>query len=161
MGRPVHYFAFCEVVTTGSLQRLQSPVGDAIKDVNVSFDDGVKAGKHAAWEGSLGFNQFMSEDTKLASTDLAKMKIDWEPSAIVYADGTTMSDSGVAAGKPIPPPIEVPQPTPKVSPPSGAPAEPAKPKKNCGLFVLETYPDGSIKSARQATPEEQSSCEAG
>jgi hypothetical protein len=64
--------------------------GDEIKRVTLSVDDPIPTGEQVIWSGSLAYNQFMDEDTKLRSTELSKMKISWEPEVYLFADGTSM-----------------------------------------------------------------------
>jgi hypothetical protein len=71
--------------------------GAAIKSVGVSWDAGVKVGAVATWDASLGYNQFMAEDKKLASTPLHKMKVVWTPETILFTDGSKMPAESVAA----------------------------------------------------------------
>ena len=64
--------------------------GDEIKRVTLSVDDPIPTGEQVTWSGSLDYNQFMAEDTKLRSTELSKMKISWEPEVYLFTDGTSM-----------------------------------------------------------------------
>ena len=67
---------------------------DEIKRVDLSVDETIAAGKSIRWEGSLGYNQFMSEDTKLRNTEFAKLKISWEPEVYLFSDGSKMEIEG-------------------------------------------------------------------
>jgi hypothetical protein len=67
---------------------------DEIKRVLLSVDESIPAGQAIQWSGSLDYNQFKSEDMKLRSTDLAKLKITWEPDTYLFADGTKMEIEG-------------------------------------------------------------------
>lgn len=62
--------------------------GDTIKNLTLSYDDGVKAKSTAKYEGSTDYNEFMAEDTKLLNTDLDKIKFEFQPSVIMFTDGT-------------------------------------------------------------------------
>lgn len=62
--------------------------GDTIKNLTLSYDDGVKAKSTAKYEGSTDYNEFMAEDTKLLNTDLDKIKFEFKPSVIMFTDGT-------------------------------------------------------------------------
>lgn len=62
--------------------------GDPIKNLTLSYDDGVKAKSIAKYEGSTDYNEFMAEDTKLLNTDLDKIKFEFKPSVIMFTDGT-------------------------------------------------------------------------
>ena len=61
--------------------------GDQIKRVNISYDEGIKAGETKLYRASLDYNQFMDEDMKLRQTELEKLKYEWEVQTIIYADG--------------------------------------------------------------------------
>lgn len=63
---------------------------DEIKRVTLSVDEGIAAGQAIQWSGSLDYNQFMADDVKLRNTDLAKMKISWEPEVYLFTDGSKM-----------------------------------------------------------------------
>ena len=67
---------------------------DEIKRVNLSVDDSIAAGQAIRWEGNLGYNQFMDNDVKLRNTELAKMKISWEPEVYLFTDGSKMEIGG-------------------------------------------------------------------
>ena len=64
--------------------------GDNIKSVNLSLDETIAAGSTLRWSGSLGYNQFKDDDKKLRNTELAKMKISWEPEVYLFSDGSRM-----------------------------------------------------------------------
>ena len=63
--------------------------GDEFKRLNISYDDGIGIDSVAIWKGYVDLNQFNAGDKKLASTDLDKMQIVWEPEAVVFADKNT------------------------------------------------------------------------
>lgn len=62
--------------------------GDQIKGVNLSYDEGILAGKTTLYRASIDYNQFIDEDIKLRQTELSKLKYTWEVNTIIYADGT-------------------------------------------------------------------------
>lgn len=62
--------------------------GDTIKAINLSYDDGVKAKSTAQYEGSVDYNEFMAEDSKLLNTGLDKIKFEFIPSVIMFKDGS-------------------------------------------------------------------------
>lgn len=62
--------------------------GDQIKRVNISYDEGIKAGETKLYRASLDYNQFMDEDIKLRQTELDKLKYEWEVQTIIYTDGS-------------------------------------------------------------------------
>jgi hypothetical protein len=62
--------------------------GDQIKRVNISYDEGIKAGETKLYRASVDYNQFMEEDITLRQTELEKLKYEWEVQTIIYTDGT-------------------------------------------------------------------------
>jgi hypothetical protein len=67
--------------------------GDVIKQINLSYDDGIPAGKNVSWLGSLHYNQFESSDTKLRNTDMTKLSFSFIPDTVVFKDGTRIKAS--------------------------------------------------------------------
>jgi hypothetical protein len=49
------------------------------------------------WHGSKKYNQFESSDQTLRNTPLEKIKFEFEPDAIVYADGSELKAPDVAS----------------------------------------------------------------
>jgi hypothetical protein len=73
--------------------------GSEIKRMGLSMDDGVKAGKIFTTSNyRMDVNQFIDSDTKLAQTDLAKMKVTFHPEMIVFTDGSKMEVSATTEG---------------------------------------------------------------
>jgi hypothetical protein len=62
--------------------------GNAIQEVHLSYDEGIKAGETKLYSAGVDYNQFMEKDIKLRGTELSKLKYDWQVSKIVYADGS-------------------------------------------------------------------------
>lgn len=62
--------------------------GDNIKSLSLSYDEGVKVDQMALYKASTNFNQFMSEDKALLSTDISKIKFTFEPQVVLFADGS-------------------------------------------------------------------------
>ena len=62
-----------------------------IKNVEISHDEGLKAGATTTWNGEMELNQFMDEDKKLARTPLEKMKTNWSPQMIIFTDGSKLT----------------------------------------------------------------------
>ncbi len=62
--------------------------GNTIKNVNVSYDEGIKTGESKIYSAGIDYNQFMDSDIKLKSTDLGKLKYEWHVNTIIYTDGT-------------------------------------------------------------------------
>lgn len=66
--------------------------GTEIKDIGFSMDEGVAAGQTRTISGyGMELNQFDDSDTKLAQTDLSKMKAVFHPEMIVFKDGSNMT----------------------------------------------------------------------
>lgn len=61
-----------------------------IKKINLTYDDGVKAGQDKTYNASSDYNKFMDEDQLLKSKDLDKMKLIWKPEKILFSDGTKL-----------------------------------------------------------------------
>lgn len=64
--------------------------GDLIKNINLSYDEGVKARSTATWDGTIKLNQFDGDDQKLAQTPMDKLKIEWKPEVYLFADGASL-----------------------------------------------------------------------
>jgi|SRR6185369_14074180 len=62
--------------------------GEIIHEGPMTIDDGIKSGQKVNWTGSIKYNQFIPSNTKLRDTDLDKMKFEWVPKAIIFADGS-------------------------------------------------------------------------
>ncbi len=62
--------------------------GNVIKEAEISYDEGIKAGESLPYNAWLDYNQFMDEDVKLKQTDLSKLRFDWQVTTIIYEDGT-------------------------------------------------------------------------
>lgn len=65
--------------------------GDPIKRLGIAMTDAIDVGKTLVWEGSADYNQFEKEDSELAFTPAEKMKIAFEPSVVLFADGTRLT----------------------------------------------------------------------
>lgn len=63
---------------------------DPIKSVNLSYDQGVKAGQVKKWTGSLDYNQFIPADSKFRDVAADKVHFKFVPQAIHFADGTKL-----------------------------------------------------------------------
>lgn len=64
--------------------------GDPITRVGIAMTDAVEPGKTVVWEGSTEYNQFEQKDHELAFTPVEKMKVEFEPAMVVFADGTQL-----------------------------------------------------------------------
>ena len=63
--------------------------GEDFKRIGVAYDKEIGAGAVAIWKGFVDTNQFNKDDTKLAATELDRLKVRWEPDTILFADGVT------------------------------------------------------------------------
>jgi len=73
----------------------QDMFGDVIKQINLSYDGGIPAGKSVTWTGTLRYNQFDTNDAKLRSVDMSKLKFSFIPSVVVFSDGTKLEAPSV------------------------------------------------------------------
>jgi hypothetical protein len=64
--------------------------GDPITRVAIAMTDAVEPGKTVVWDGSTEYNQFERKDQELAFTPVEKMKVEFEPAMVVFADGTRL-----------------------------------------------------------------------
>jgi hypothetical protein len=64
--------------------------GDTIQTVNLSYDKTIPARKAIRWSGEVKYNQFMSEDIKLRQVATDKIKFSFEPTVIIFSDGTRL-----------------------------------------------------------------------
>jgi len=62
--------------------------GDEIHGARISYDKGIQAGQNTIWTGSIEYNQFMEEHIELNNTELGNIRYEWDPTMIVYQDGT-------------------------------------------------------------------------
>jgi hypothetical protein len=69
---------------------LKDMFGDTINTVNVSYDKSIPANSSREWNAGVSYNQFMAKDVKLANTPIDKIRFVFEPSVIVFEDGTRM-----------------------------------------------------------------------
>lgn len=61
-----------------------------IKKINLTYDDGVKAGSIVNYDATTEYNQFMDGDQLLKSKSLDKIKLVWTPEKILFADGSKL-----------------------------------------------------------------------
>lgn len=62
--------------------------GTKIRDIQLTIDEGIKAGHRVNWNGEVGYNEFIPAQRKFRDTDLKNMKYEWKPEAIIFADGS-------------------------------------------------------------------------
>ena len=63
--------------------------GTDFKMITLVYDEGIGPKGIASWVGDLRYNQFDESDKRLAHTDLDRIKVRWEPEAVLFADGVT------------------------------------------------------------------------
>jgi hypothetical protein len=61
-----------------------------IASMNMTYDDGIKAGSKINYDATTEYNQFKSSDKDLKAKDLDKLKVIWKPEKILFADGSSM-----------------------------------------------------------------------
>jgi len=61
-----------------------------IKNINIVFDDGVKANDTYKTSYTTDYNQFMDEDQSLRSKTMKEIKFVWTPEKILFEDGTVL-----------------------------------------------------------------------
>jgi hypothetical protein len=71
--------------------------GDVITRSNLTMTEEIGAHSKYMWHGSKKYNQFESSDQTLRNTPLEKIKFEFEPDAIVYADGSELKAPDVAS----------------------------------------------------------------
>jgi hypothetical protein len=62
--------------------------GAEIMTTTIKIQDPIKAGSKGEWVGSINYNQFIDQHKRLAGAEMANMKIEWIPTAIIFGDGT-------------------------------------------------------------------------
>lgn len=66
--------------------------GDRLRSLSFSFDDGLPPREAVEWNGTISHNEFIPEHVKLAKTSLEKLRVTWDPEAIVYSKEGTASE---------------------------------------------------------------------
>jgi hypothetical protein len=61
-----------------------------IKQVSLTFEDGVRAGDTVVWHGSMRINEFVREDVRLWS-DATSLRATWEPTGVLFSDGALVA----------------------------------------------------------------------
>jgi len=59
---------------------------EKITSVEISYDKGIERNSQKIWEAQLEFNQFIEDDIRLKN--VKEFKYRWEPTTIIYEDGT-------------------------------------------------------------------------
>jgi len=62
--------------------------GDVIKRIGLTDDNQIDPGVNYVYAGTMDYNQFQSEDKKLAAADAAKLQFEWIPDTYVFVNGT-------------------------------------------------------------------------
>ena len=65
--------------------------GDVIQRLNVAYDHTIPAGASQTWDGAADYNEFDSDDVKLRQTPMEKLHFTFEPSMVLFADGTKLA----------------------------------------------------------------------
>lgn len=55
----------------------------------LTITDAIKTGASIEWKGQIDYNQFLDRHQRLASEDLANLKVTFEASKVLFGDGTT------------------------------------------------------------------------
>jgi hypothetical protein len=66
---------------------LRDMFGDVIKRIGLTDDNQIDPGMNYVYAGTMDFNQFQSEDKKLAAADAAKLQFEWVPDTYVFVSG--------------------------------------------------------------------------
>ncbi|AIR87763.1 hypothetical protein [Pseudomonas cremoricolorata] len=66
---------------------LKDMFGDIIKRIRLADDVQIDAGQNYLYQGTMDFNQFKDSDTKLASSNAAKLQFEWEPDTYIFVNG--------------------------------------------------------------------------
>ena len=64
--------------------------GEKIRDIHLSYDEGIRAGEKKNWYGEVKHNDFMSDQRKFRDTELDNMKFEWKPKGIIFTDGSSL-----------------------------------------------------------------------
>jgi hypothetical protein len=64
--------------------------GEKIRDIQLSYDGGLKAGQKKNWYGEIEYNNFISEHRKFKDTELNNMKFEWKPQVVIFTDGSSL-----------------------------------------------------------------------
>jgi len=67
--------------------------GEPIYSTNLTYDEGIKAGQTKTWEGSVKYNQFIEQHSRLKNKNLDALKFVWTAKSILFADGTTIGET--------------------------------------------------------------------
>lgn len=63
---------------------------DEIKTLSFTYDQPIKVGATANWNGTTDYNQFRAEDVRLRNKKLEDLKIVWKPIKVIFQDGSTL-----------------------------------------------------------------------
>jgi hypothetical protein len=67
-------------------------LGTDIHKVGFEYDQPLSAGKSATYKAAMKYNEFRERDVRLLNTNLADIKFDFVPVAILFTDGTHLGD---------------------------------------------------------------------
>lgn len=65
-------------------------LGDSIYSATFEHDISIGPGQAVSWDGSLDFNQFDNALVQLRDTAVHSIRLDWEPSEILFGDSTKL-----------------------------------------------------------------------
>jgi hypothetical protein len=60
-----------------------------IMSIRLAVNDPIEAGKAMIWQGGIKYNEFMDDDQRLRSAEMANMKVVFTPHKVLLVDGTT------------------------------------------------------------------------
>lgn len=76
----------------GHLQ-LTNQFGDKIAGFLIDYEQRLGKGRTVTEELDYDFNKFEDKDARVRDTPLSQMKFVWEPTAVIYADGSSVNAS--------------------------------------------------------------------
>jgi hypothetical protein len=59
-----------------------------IPSVNLTYEDGIRAGGTARWRGGIAFNQFLPAHQRLLAIEPRDTQVSFKLDAVIYADGS-------------------------------------------------------------------------
>ncbi len=60
--------------------------GKKLKETNLSYEDGIKAGQKKNWVGELPYNDFLPGQRTFRDATLDNIKFEWQPQVIIFTD---------------------------------------------------------------------------
>lgn len=62
-----------------------------IKSIGVTYEGGIAPRDTATWNATVDINQFLADDMRLFTADPTTLRVRWEPTGILFGDGTLLS----------------------------------------------------------------------